>query len=43
MYYPDKKYKDYLEEMQNLLENKEAFVERYRTNKRTVRRIRTCC
>lgn len=30
MYYPDQKYKDYLEEMQNLLENKEAFIERER-------------
>lgn len=28
MYYPDKKYKDYLNEMQELLENKEKFVER---------------
>ena len=30
MYYPDQKYKDYLEEMQHLLENKEAFIERER-------------
>lgn len=28
MYYPDKKYLAYLEEMQNLLENKELFIER---------------
>ena len=28
MYYPDKKYKDYLDEMQNLLENKEDFIQR---------------
>lgn len=30
MYYPDQKYKDYLKEMQNLLENKVAFIERER-------------
>lgn len=28
MYYPDKKYKEYLNEMQELLEHKEKFVER---------------
>lgn len=28
MYYPDKKYKDYLKEMQELIENKDLFVKR---------------
>ena len=28
MYYPDKKYKDYLKEMQELTENKELFIKR---------------
>lgn len=28
MYYPDQKYKDYLQEMQTLLDNKDLFVER---------------
>ena len=28
MYYPDKKYKDYLKKMQELIENKELFVKR---------------
>lgn len=28
MYYPDKKYTDYLSEMQNLLDNKQKFIER---------------
>jgi len=28
MYYPDKKYQDYLKEMQSLLENKDAFIAR---------------
>ena len=27
MYYPDKKYKDYLNTMQDLLENKDKFIE----------------
>ena len=28
MYYPDKKYKDYLKEMQELIENKDLFIKR---------------
>ena len=28
MYYPDEKYTSYLSEMQELLENKEKFIER---------------
>ena len=28
MYYPDKKYTDYLSEMQDLLDNKQKFIER---------------